>query len=113
VAAILDRSPTLGAFCDRMKAIGHGTPEQLSSADAVKIAKESTPAPSLGIDGDTHGFALGTTVVIAATDTGVDPVEGSLYAASNDRLSIARTDPRAGDVVVHFPRIGFEMRRPK
>ncbi len=113
VARILDPFPALGAFRERMRAFGHGTAEQLSSLEALSIARQSAPAPSAGLSGDTHGFALGEKVVIAATDTGVDPVEGTLYGATCDRLSIARTDPRAGDVVVHFPRIGFEMRRPQ
>jgi hypothetical protein len=51
--------------------------------------------------------------VIAATDTGVDPIEGVLYGATRDRVSIAREDPRAGKVVVHFPRLGFELRKVK
>jgi hypothetical protein len=52
-------------------------------------------------------------VVVAATDTGTDPIEGALYGAAPDRISIARQDPRAGKVVVHFPRLGFELRRAK
>jgi hypothetical protein len=51
--------------------------------------------------------------VVAATDTGTDPIEGALYAATQDQVAITRDDPRAGRVVVHFPRIGFEMRRVK
>ncbi len=113
VARILDPFVALGAFRNRMQAIGHGTAEHLSSSEALRIARQSAPAPSAGISGDTHGFALGDKVVIAATDTGVDPVEGTLYAATSARLSIARTDPKAGEVVVHFPRLGFEMRRAK
>ena len=57
--------------------------------------------------------AAGERVVVAATDTGVDPVEGTLYAATEDRISVSREDARAGNVVVHFPRLGFEMRRVK
>ncbi|MEA3197399.1 MAG: hypothetical protein QOF32_1451, partial [Gammaproteobacteria bacterium] len=64
-----------------------------------------------GISADTHGIALGEKVVIAATDTGVDPIEGDLYAVTSDRISIVREDPRAGRVAVHFPRLGFELRR--
>jgi hypothetical protein len=66
---------------------------------------------SEGISADTHGIALGEKVVVAATDTGIDPIEGELYAAARDRISIAREDARAGRVVVHFPRLGFELRR--
>ena len=62
---------------------------------------------------DTQGIAIGDRVVVAATDTGTDPVEGSLYGASKNRVSIARQDARAGTVVVHFPRLGFELRRVK
>jgi hypothetical protein len=52
-------------------------------------------------------------VIVAATDTGTDPIAGLLYGATRDRISIAREDPRAGKVVVHFPRLGFELRRAK
>jgi len=52
-------------------------------------------------------------VTVAATDTGVDPIEGTLYGATKSRISIARQDARAGKVVVHFPRLGFELRRVK
>jgi hypothetical protein len=62
---------------------------------------------------DTHGIAIGDNVVIAATDTGTDPIEGTLYGANKSRVSIAREDARAGKVVVHFPRLGFELRRVK
>ena len=40
-------------------------------------------------------------------DTGKVPVGGKLVGLSADRISIARNDPRIGDVVVHFPRAGF------
>jgi hypothetical protein len=66
---------------------------------------------SAGLSADSHGIAIGEKVVVAATDTGVDPIEGDLYAATPDRISIAREDRRAGRVVVHFPRLGFELRR--
>jgi hypothetical protein len=66
---------------------------------------------SAGLSADTHGFAFGEKVVVAATDTGTEPIEGDLYAVTADRVSITREDRRAGRVVVHFPRLGFELRR--
>jgi hypothetical protein len=56
---------------------------------------------------------VGEKVVVAATDTGTEPIDGTLYGATKNRISIAREDVRAGKVVVHFPRLGFEMRRAK
>jgi alkylation response protein AidB-like acyl-CoA dehydrogenase len=40
-----------------------------------------------------------------------EPSGGSDVAATRTRYTIRRTDPRAGTVHVHFPRIGFVMKR--
>ncbi|HEY2145526.1 MAG TPA: glutathione S-transferase family protein [Steroidobacteraceae bacterium] len=113
MANILESYPTLSAWRVRMQAFGHGTFDKLDSAAAVAIAHDAIADASPGLVADTHGIAIGEKVIVAATDTGVDPIEGTLYAAVKDRISIAREDARAGKVVVHFPRIGFEMRRAK
>jgi glutathione S-transferase len=113
VAKILDSFPNLQAWQERMGAFGHGTSEPLASGAAIAIARDAgavAPAEALF---DTHGIAAGERVTVAATDTGTDPIEGTLSAASSDRISIMREDPRAGKVAVHFPRIGFEMRRAR
>jgi glutathione S-transferase len=112
VAKIFESFPALQKWRERIAAFGHATHEKLEGAAAVKIAHESTPEKSLG-NVDTHGIGIGDRVVVAATDTGTDPIEGTLYGANKCRLSIAREDARAGKVVVHFPRLGFEMRRVK
>ena len=112
VAKVLESYPALRSWRERIAAFGHGTHEKLDSGAAIDIARASSAQESPGII-DTHGLARGDRVVIAATDTGVDPIEGALYGATRDRLSIAREDPRAGEVVVHFPRLGFELRKVK
>ncbi len=112
VAKILEGFPALQSWRARMAAFGHGTPEILESGAAISIAREATAEKSPG-DLDSHGLATGARVVAAATDTGVDPIEGTLYGATKTAFSIAREDPRAGRVVVHFPRLGFELRRAK
>jgi glutathione S-transferase len=111
LADILAPYRQLAAWRERMRAFGHGTYDQLGSGAAIAVARSATPAASAGVSDDAHGLAAGEKVVIAATDTGTDPIEGELYAATRERISIARSDPRAGRVVVHFPRLGFELRR--
>jgi hypothetical protein len=78
----------------------------------VAIASRGGDAP-LGDKpfSDAHGIALGEKVRIAASDYGVEPVEGELVVCADNELAVRRTDPRAGEVVVHFPRIGFQMTR--
>jgi glutathione S-transferase len=49
----------------------------------------------------------GRNVSVVPDDTGKVPVSGTLVGLTADRVSIARSDPRVGDVVVHFPRAGY------
>ena len=70
------------------------------------------PKPDLtALTGDLHGCAAGDRVSITPTDTGHDPVEGELVLSAPDEIAVRRNDPRAGNVVVHFPRIGFQMKK--
>ena len=51
-----------------------------------------------------------TEVSVTPTDYAHDPVEGRLVGLDDDEVVIAREDPRAGHVQVHFPRIGYQVR---
>jgi glutathione S-transferase len=112
VAKILESYPALQGWRERIAAFGHGSYDKLTGESAVGIAHDAVPEKSQG-NVDTHGIGIGDKVVIAATDTGIDPIEGILHGATKDRVSIEREDGRAGKVVVHFPRLGFEFRRVK
>jgi glutathione S-transferase len=113
VAHIFDQHAPLLLWFDRMRTFEQAPLKEVTSSDALAIAAASTPAPSTGIEVDVHGFALGAEVLVAATDYGTDVMSGTLYSATRDRLAILREDQRAGVVVVHFPRLGFEVRQPK
>ncbi len=113
VAKILDSYPALKNWRTRMSAFGHGAHEKLDSAAAIAMAQRAASKPALGGNAESHGISVGEKVVISATDTGTDPIEGVLHGATAERISIAREDARAGKVVVHFPRLGFELRRAK
>ena len=114
VATILDAHPKLIAWCERMQDIGHGVFSTLTSDEAIAVAKASTPAPIGAVAfADAHGFALGDRVSVMPTDTGLDPVDGELVIDAPNEIAIRRTDPRVGVVVVHFPRVGFQVKRPQ
>jgi len=76
------------------------------------VAQSSTPAtlPDEPFQ-DEHGIALGTEVSITADAFGLEASVGTLVAATRTRYTIARTDARAGTVHVHFPRVGFVMKK--
>lgn len=111
MAGILDATPHVIAWMDRMAAIGHGSSTKLTSTEAIAIAAAAQPAP-LTDDTfqDDHGIALGSRVTINAETFGQEPTEGILRAATRTRYTLERTDERAGVVHVHFPRIGFVLR---
>jgi glutathione S-transferase len=111
LAALLKPMPKLIAWVDRMKAIGHGKPSEISSAKALEIAKGAKPAPLKDAQAyETDGAALGDTVEVMPVDYALDPVRGELLNASTEEIAVRRSDPRAGTVVVHFPRMGFQLR---
>jgi glutathione S-transferase len=112
LAGILDAMPEVKTWMARMKAIGHGTSQPCSAAEALQAARDATPSPlQAEAFQDEHGIALGSTVVIAADNFGLEPTEGELVAATRTRFTLRRTDERAGTVHVHFPRMGFTLKK--
>jgi len=82
------------------------------AAEAIATARQSTPASvEKSAFQDDHGIALGGRVSISAESFGLEPTEGELVAATRTRYSLRRTDMRAGTVHVHFPRIGFQLKK--
>jgi glutathione S-transferase len=117
MADILNATPAVGEWMDRMAAIGHGGMDKFNSADAITVANSAEPMPpgqNLLIDSafqDDHGIPLGTRVTIAAEVFGLEPTEGTLLAATRTHYTLQREDSRAGVVHVHFPRIGYVLRK--
>jgi glutathione S-transferase len=112
VAGILDLAPKLKEWAARMAAIGHHEHELMGAEQALAIARESDPAAITQEDFvDTHGVVLGDLVAIMPVDYGLDPVEGELVISTKNQFAVRRIDPLAGTVVVHFPRIGFQLKK--
>ena len=96
------------AWRARMAAIGHGQRSEMSTGEALEVAKAAEPAAYLDHDAaDPLGLAVGTAVNVMADDYGRDPIAGTLVAANPGRVVIARKDPALGRINVHFPRAGY------
>jgi len=94
----------------RMRALGHGKRHEISAQEALDIARSSEYAAPAGVRADNpEGFATGDRVTVTPTDYGAVPVHGLLVTLDNRDIAIVRNDLRAGDVCVHFPRIGCEV----
>jgi len=116
LADILNATPSVGEWAERVAAIGHGAMTKLSAADALALAAAAEPQPSganLLVDSafqDDHGIPLGTRVTVMPESFGSEATEGELIAATRTHYSLRREDPRAGVVHVHFPRLGYVLR---
>ncbi len=112
VRAILNPFPKTDAFVERIAKLGHGTPTAIDSAKALEIAKASKPANiGRGIATELEDLKLGETVEVLPVDYAFEPVKGELLNATADEIVVRRTDPRAGTLHVHFPRVGYELRK--
>lgn len=97
-------------WANRVSAIGHGQPTEMTASDALLVAHAVDPAVSdLPTDGDPSGLKAGQVVIVTADDTGRDPVRGTLVAADARELVIRSEHPKVGQVNIHFPRAGFDV----
>ena len=120
IAGILDATPAVLAWMDRMAALGHGNMSKSSATESIAACEGSTLAGHEFLEffdtkhevfQDEHGIPLGSQVSITAESFGLEPTTGQLVAATRTRYSLRRVDPRAGTVHVHFPRIGFILKK--
>ena len=112
VAELLEPYRRLLAWYERIEAGGHGSPRHMTSGEALQIAQASTgPFAPAEFDA-TQGFAAGDEVLVTPTDYAHDSVAGRLVGLDAGEVVVERSDPRAGTVHVHFPRIGFQIKKP-
>lgn len=110
----VDAMAGLSPFVDwygRVEAIGHGKPRPISAEDAFAAAKAASPEPAAHLepDGDPSGLRSGQKVTVTPDDNARVPVSGTLVAAGASEIVIHCRDPAAGDLHIHFPRLGFDV----
>lgn len=109
-APLVDDYPEVSAWLARVLGFGHGSFSEMSSEQALAVAREATPAALPEEEFiEPNGLQVGQSVTIAAVDYGVDPVQGELLFAGREELILRREDERAGVLHVHFPRLGFRI----
>ncbi|TDF64524.1 glutathione S-transferase family protein [Cupriavidus sp. L7L] len=110
LARIFGGYPKLRAWFERVRAFGRGESTPMTSADAIDVAaKAKQHAPTEVQAG--LGFSRGDAITVMPTDYGRDPVAGTLVGLTNIEVVIEHRDERAGTLHVHFPRLGFQIRK--
>jgi glutathione S-transferase len=110
--AMVDEFRRVCAWRDRVDGLGHGERVEMVPAEALAIAKESRPRAERAADPhEPNGLRPGDAVSVVPDDYGFDPVAGELVFSAVHEVAVRRRDPTLGDIVVHFPRIGFRVTR--
>jgi glutathione S-transferase len=114
MADILNATPAVLAWMDRLAAIGHGKSQESNAADTIALCAAS-PGVGAVLSNEPfqneHGIALGSRVTVASDNFGPEPTEGELVAATRMHYTLRRVDERAGTVHVHFPRVGYVLKK--
>lgn len=109
-AGLLEGFGAVRAWMARVDAMGQGERVEVSRADALAIARDATPAPPGGVDPhEPNGLRAGMPVTVTPDDYAFDPVAGALVGSSAVEVAVRRVDPDLGELIVHFPRIGFRV----
>ena len=108
VDAMAGLAPLLPWY-DRVTALGHGRPEVMTEQQAFDVAHEAQPLAPGYLDAGSHpdGLPAGCPVSVTPDDNARVTVTGTLVAATDSEIVIHRKDPQAGDLHIHFPRLGF------
>ena len=110
VSVLLEGYPTLNGWFEAMKAIGHGSQTSIHATAALDIAYSAQKVLFSEDDFlEVNGFSFGDRVEIIPNDYGIAAVIGELIISKTDEVAIKRTDEKAGEVYVHFPRVGYKI----
>lgn len=107
---VLARHGAVKTWFERMREFGARPGKDMNSSEALQVALQSTPEPLQG-SSDISNIPLGAVVDVGPTDYGVMPSRGELLSCTTDEIVIRRHDERTGTVHVHFPRLGFCVRK--
>ena len=110
MADLFARHGAAAAWFERMRAFGAPIGADMTGAQALDVALNATPIPVEAVN-DLDDIALGETVDVGPTDYGVMPSRGALVKCDTCEIVIRRIHDLTGDVQVHFPRLGFDVRQ--
>jgi glutathione S-transferase len=109
-SAILDPYPGIRSWMDRIAAAGTGTCDGMDARAAIERAGESTPLALRASRPMADDPPLRTMAAIRPDDYRTEEVVGELVLVDQNEWAVRRFSDLVGDVVVHFPRLGYTMK---
>jgi glutathione S-transferase len=109
---LLAECPAIAAWSVRMEGLGYGRSDPISAAEALAQARVAQPVPPKTQDaGDPLQFQIGAVIAVSPiSDTGEQPITGELAASTRDSVTLRHQADECGEVLLHFPRVGYRMK---
>lgn len=109
--AVPEKYPRLREWAGRVAATGHGGRQELAASDALSIAAQAKPKEiTEQAEAMPVGVALGDRVSVSPFDQ-ASPAVGQLISMTPQSVSLLTEDPLVGTLHVHFPRLGYRIKR--
>jgi hypothetical protein len=110
ITELLSFANVVGPGYDRVAAIGHGKPTEMTPEQAISAAHSATPSDldDWSDEAQNVGLRRGDWVSVTPGDYG-NPVVGRLLAWSSEEVVLRHEDPSVSAVNLHFPRVGFDV----
>ncbi len=108
----LKETPLTQDWYDRLNEVKGQEPVELTSAQALEMAKATAPRLLAATAGtEPQGLRPGERVAIAPDDYGQVWVEGEIVSAMANRITLQKVKGAEQNLHIHFPRAGFLVRR--
>jgi glutathione S-transferase len=100
----------LESWEQRVASLGHGQSQPLGAAEAHAVSREASTATESELSPDRWPqLQRNDPVTVTPEDYGAVSVAGYLQRLTQHDVAVRRSDVLAGDVVVHFPRVGYRV----
>lgn len=108
LAAELAKHEAIETWLARIIDMGQGQRSDMAASDALAIARDATPdftPPAYAIED--AALPVGQMIAIRPDDYGQEVTQGEIVWTTAEALAVKRTDAQVGEVLVHYPRLGY------
>ena len=88
--------------------MGEGQRSDMQPADALAVARDAAPDYTPPADAiEDEALPVGKMIAIKPNDYGQEETVGEIVWVTAEALAVKRIDEQVGDVLVHYPRLGY------
>ena len=104
----VNKHTAIANWLQAIRDMGEGQRSDMEPAEALNIARDATPdyTPPADAIAD-EALPVGQVIAIKPNDYGQEETVGEIVWATAEALAVKRSDEKVGDVLVHYPRLGY------